>query len=170
MAITGNYQLPIFTFTVKVNSDLVMNGTAYEILGHYLDSLSGSIYLGSAKGFVFVEHNGEVHFLSPVECTEYVSIFYSNGFLEVYTIWGPGGENGVRLLADTSRVSVFSRKDDLYILIEPHGSYEMVNGVIGVFLRGAKDMESTLRSAINSLEIRRKGEDGIIELARGQSF
>ncbi len=149
---------------------MVMDGTAYEILGHYLDSLSGSIYLGSAKGFVFIEHDENVYVISPVECTEYVSIFYSDGFLEIYTIWGRGGENGVRLLADTSRVSVFSRKDDLYILIEPHGSYEMVNGVIGVFLRGAKDMESTLRSAINSLEIGRKEEDGIIELAGGQSF
>jgi len=147
-----------------------MDGSAYEILGHYLDSLSGSIYLGSAKGFVFVEHDEKVYVISPVECTEYVSIFYSDGFLEIYTIWGRGGENGVRLLADTSRVSVFSKGDDLYILIEPHGSYEMVNGVIGVFLRGAKDMEPTIRSTIDLVDLKRKGKEGVIEVVQGQEL
>lgn len=146
-----------------------MDDAAYEILGHYLDSLSSSIYLGSAKGFVFVEHDENIYIISPIECTEHISIFYSEGFLEIYTIWGRDGKNGVRILADIQKISVFSREDDLYIVIEPHGAYEMVNGVIGIYLKGARDMEPTIKSAIGFIESgRKKEEGGVFEMVRDQ--
>lgn len=86
-----------------------IDDVAYEILGHCLDSLSSSINLGSAKGSVFVEHDEKIHVTSPVECTECVSIFHSDEFLGIYTIWGRGRKNRVRILADIRRVSIFWR-------------------------------------------------------------
>lgn len=147
-----------------------MDDGSHDILGHYLDSLSGAFYIGSARGYVFVEHEGKIHFLSPRKRAEYVSIFYSEGFLEVYTIWGRGGERAVRIVADARMVSAFSEGDDLYILIKPHGAYSMISGIVGVILKGARELEDSIRSAVeaSSFEKGKNETEASMELNLGQ--
>ncbi|WP_088858372.1 hypothetical protein [Thermococcus profundus] len=97
-------------------------------------------------------------------------MFYSDGFLEVYSIWGRGGKNAVRIVADAQMVSTVTDGEDLYLLIKPHGRYRGISGVIGVFLVGARGMEPVITAAVEASSMGKgKNEDtALIDLAPSQ--
>jgi len=59
-----------------------MDGTVYEALGKYVDSLSNSLYLGTTRGRVYLE--GEP--VTPKDVR--LSLFFSGRSIEISSFWG----------------------------------------------------------------------------------
>jgi len=123
-----------------------MNGTVYEALGKYVDSLSNSLYLGAALGRVYLE--GEP--LTPADVR--LSFFFSGKFMEISSIWGRK-KHGVLYLKGSPRVRVL------------HGRIEMVfltgRGRVTVLLKADRGFARVLintalqcRGGVGSLRVR----------------
>ena len=66
-----------------------MDKSVYEVLGWYVDSISKSLYLGTAEGRVYV--NGREMFRGNAR----VSLFSEGSRIEAGTVWGAEDKKGV---------------------------------------------------------------------------
>jgi len=110
----------------------------YETLGHYIDSLSHSIHVGTARGRVI--RHGEGRESPPREGPlPLIHIFYSKGTLEVIVTREGGRGKALRLTAKASTVRV-KRRGNVITLVMPSGK--------DVILLGNRGLGKTLESVV----------------------
>lgn len=86
-----------------------MDDTIYEALGKYVDSLSNSLYLGTARGRVYLDGRP----ITPDGVK--LSLFFSGKSIEVSSLWGKR-EHGALYLRGSPEVSFHSGRVELLFL------------------------------------------------------
>ncbi|NJE05877.1 hypothetical protein E3E36_06915 [Thermococcus sp. M36] len=110
--------------TVGESGDMV-----YEALGSYIDDLCGSIFVGTARGKAIM-YLRKKYPLTPEDGLPFMNIFYTNGALEITSIWNRRGERGAFLITgapegvevrDGGVVYITFRFGKAVVLVTVHG-------------------------------------------------
>ncbi|WP_297072665.1 hypothetical protein [Thermococcus sp.] len=123
-----------------------MDGTVYEALGRYVDSLSNSLYLGTGRGTVYLE--GEP--VTPEDVR--LSLFFSGKSIEISSLWGRK-RYGVLYLRGSPKVRVHLSKIELLFLTRRGRVTVRLNADRG-FARVLVNTASQCSGGIGSLWVR----------------
>ncbi len=113
----------------------------YDTLGAYVDNLSNSLYLGTAKGEISISNGNGKSLMTP-EIMPLIDIFYADGAIELFGFWCGGA---CRLKTSTSKIGIRYRSGSITLNVEPHGS---LTGGAEIVLLAGRGLAETLRRTI----------------------
>jgi len=127
----------------------------YEALGSYIDDLSGSIFIGTARGRV-VMYKGRTYNLTPTEePLPFLNVFYSHGTLEITGVWVEDGRSEAVLIKMTPSGMEVREGKEIYLTFRPKSG-----GIVMVVLYANEGFASTLRSVIK--ECKKEGSGKLL--------
>ncbi|NJE09580.1 hypothetical protein E3E25_01355 [Thermococcus sp. MAR1] len=134
----------------------------YEALGHYIDDLCGSAFLGTARGKVVLYRMGTYPLTPPGEPLPFLNVFYSRGMLEITGIWNRDGKSGAFLLKMVPSGIEVRDGDIVYITFHPSEG-----GIVLVTLYGNGGLAKTLESAVRDCRGKSREEEKIMSSMLG---